>query len=91
LQAYKAFAKQNDLEAQSAALVAAAMDDVVNVLRCGGWSPLQAMKAFISIVSCSGARTLLSPVVIPKGIKLLLAPVALPQLPNTQSSVKRQG
>jgi len=75
LQAHRAFAEENNLGSQSTAVGATAIEDAVNVLRCGGWSPLQAVKALASIISCAGISTLLSPVGSRGAIKLLLAPV----------------
>ena len=75
LQAHRAFARQNDLGSQSAAVGATVLEDAANVLRCGGWSPLQSAKALVSIISCAGIRPLLSSAGLRGAIKLLLVPV----------------
>jgi len=75
LKAYRAFLRRNDVGMESAAVGAAVLDDASNVLRCGGWSPMQCVKAFTSIVPCAGARTLLSSAGLRGAMKLLLIPL----------------
>jgi len=70
------FLSHNAVGSQGCLIGAAALEDAANILRCGGWSPVTAVKGIAAVTCIAGIRVLSSRHGLFGALKILLLPAA---------------